>query len=612
MTRCRAVAALAGLILGLLVVLVSPAGPASAHAALLQSDPQSAAVLASSPGEVVLTFSEPVRIVPGKSHIIGPDGRRAESGDPKTQGSQLRIPMRQTTERGTYLISFRVVSADSHPISGSIPFSIGAPSANAPSATTSGAPTDRLVTSLLAGARYAGYAGLVLVTGPALFLSMLWPRRLSRRGPMRMIMVGVGLVAASSLAEQYLQAPYHAGTGLFGASAADLREVFNSQYGAAHLVRIGVIAALMVLLPLFVRAAGGAARAGWTDRALVAILAVVGLATWPVSGHPAATSVPVLTTVADAAHLGAMAVWLGGLVTLVGFLLRRADARELAAILPVWSRWAMTAVSVLVIAGTAQALVSLGSLRGLYATSYGRLLLFKIGVLAGVLVVAWYSRRLTLGPLRGADAQTQPHTDEVEPAGVRLVGSGAEGAATAGNRTVMRVVPPVEDDAGDADETDADGGFEVSRRRLRRSVLLELAGTAVVLALASALVQTTPARAALEQVNSRASSEYTTTLNTKLYSLQVQLEPKRTGPNTIHLYAFASDGGAPLEIKEWKATADLPAQGIEPVDVPVLPIAGNHAVAQAQLSTPGTWQLRFTLRTTDIDAATVVADVPIQ
>src|SRR5262249_45371894 len=174
----------------------------------------------------------------------------------------------------------------------------------------------------------------------------------------------------------------------------DLREVFDSRFGAAHLVRIGVIAALTVLLPLFVnRPAGTPSKAvpskgvpskgvpskgvpskgvpskvGWSDRVLVAVLVVVGLATWPISGHAAATSVPALTTVADAAHLGAMAVWMGGLVVLFGFLLRQASPGELAAILPVWSRWAMTAVSVLVVAGTAQALVSLGSVGGLVGT----------------------------------------------------------------------------------------------------------------------------------------------------------------------------------------------------------------------------------------------------
>ncbi|MGC9671018.1 copper resistance CopC/CopD family protein [Planosporangium sp. 12N6] len=663
MTRCRALAALAGLLVGLFAVLVAPAAPASAHAALLQSEPQAGTVLATSPSEVVLTFSEPVRIVPQKNHIIGPDGRRVERGEPSTEGTRLRIPMKQTTDRGSYLISYRVISADSHPISGSIPFSIGAPSANAPIEITTETPSDPLVTTSLAGARYVGYAGLAMVTGPALFLALLWPRRLSRRGPLRLVKIGVGLVTVSSLAEQYLQAPYHAGTGVFGASAADLEAVFNSQYGAAHLVRIGVIAALMVLLPLFVnRPAGVEGRTAWTDRALVGILAVVGLATWPVSGHPAASSVPVLTTVADAAHLGAMAVWIGGLIILFGFLLRRANARELAAILPVWSRWAMTAVTVLVVAGTAQALVSLGSLRGLYGTTYGRLLLAKVGLLAVVLVVAAYSRRLSLRPTtagagdaddeaadgeaadgEAADGETADElTADARVATVAAVGS-TEGA---GRRAVVRVVPSVDDAAdgaddgeGRADRADGEqaddgtageladegddepdeggrseddaGGDQWTRRRLRRSVLLELVGTVAVLVLTSVLVQTTPARATLEQADSRADSEYTATLTTKLYSLQVQLEPKRTGPNTIHLYAYSPDG-SPIQVKEWKATAELPAQGIEPADVAVLPIADNHALAQALFSTPGTWQLRITLRTTDIDAATVVADVPIR
>lgn len=642
MTRSRPLVALAGLILGVLTVLVVPASPASAHAALLQSDPQSGAILPSAPAEAVLTFSEPVRIVPNKIHIIGPDGHPVDGGAPRTEGPRLHIPMKQTTTRGTYLISYRVISADSHPVFGAIPFSVGAPSQNPPTAATGGTPTDPLVEWLLGGARYVGYAGLVLLTGPALILALLWPRRLSRRGPLRAIKIGAGLVVLSSLAEEYLEAPYHAGTGLFGASAADLSDVLNSQYGAAHLVRIGVVAALLVLLPVFVNRPAGT-TAGWTDRALVGLLAVVGLATWPISGHPAATSVPAVTTVADAAHLGAMAVWIGGLVTLFGFLLRRANARELTAILPVWSRWAMTAVTVLVVAGVAQALVSLGSPRGLYGTTYGRLLLGKIGVVALVLAVAWYSRRLTLRPLR------EPAADVAERAGVELVASKArvvvEARSAAGGGPAARHPDALEvdvahgetgdaaadetgDDTGDAaaDETgdefddvagdeidDADDGtadVEWTRRRLRRSVLLELAGAVVILGLTSTLVQTTPARAALEQAASRQDQPYSATLRTKLYSLQVQVEPSTVGANTVHLYAFAPDG-SPVSVKEWKATAALPAKGIEPVDLPILPITDSHAVAQAQLPSAGTWELRFTLRTTDIDAATVVAQVPV-
>jgi copper transport protein len=142
-------------------------------------------------------------------------------------------------------------------------------------------------------------------------------------------------------------------------------------------------------------------------------------------------------------------------------------------------------------------------------------------------------------------------------------------------------------------------------------VLVELIGTAVVLAITAGLVQTTPAKATLDQAANRADNEYNATLTTKLFTAQVQLEPKRVGPNTIHVYAF-TPAGEPVAIKEWKATAALPAQGVEPVEIPVLPVDDNHAVAQAQLPTPGTWELRFTLRTSEFDSATVVAQVPIK
>nr|WP_240943170.1 copper resistance protein CopC [Planosporangium thailandense] len=632
-----------------MAVLAGPAAPASAHAALLQTDPQSGAVLPTAPAEAVLTFSEPVRIVPNKIHIIGPDGRTVDGGAPRTEGPRLHIPMKQTTTRGTYLISYRVISADSHPVFGAIPFSIGAPSQSPPTVGAGGTRTDPLVEWLLGAARYIGYAGLILVTGPALILTVLWPRRLSRRRPLQMIKIGAGLVVLSSLAEEYLEAPYHAGTGLFGASATDLSDVFNSQYGAAHLVRIGVVAALLVLLPVFVnRPAGAGGSAGWTDRTLVGLLAVVGFATWPISGHPAATSVPVVTTVADAAHLGAMAVWIGGLITLFGFLLRRANARELTAILPVWSRWAMTAVTVLVVAGVVQALVSLGSPRGLYGTTYGRLLLGKVGVVALVLAVAWYSRRLTLRPLRESDeSRTAEPGGEAVLAAVGL----AEAGARTGRSPALVALSPAggsgdgvetdgdevggdevggDDEDGDGVETDDDevggdrdgDGDEIGdadaatadaawvRKRLRRSVLVELIGAVLILGLTSTLVQTTPARAALEQTASRQDQPYSATLTTKLYSLQVQIEPSTVGANTVHLYAFAPDG-SPVSVKEWTATAALPAKGIEPVALPTLPITDSHAVAQAQLPAAGTWELRFTLRTTDIDAATVVARVPV-
>ena len=112
------------------------------------------------------------------------------------------------------------------------------------------------------------------------------------------------------------------------------------------------------------------------------MLGVVALGTWPLAGHPAASPVPAVSVVVDAVHLASMAVWLGGLVMLVGFLLRQADERELGAILPIWSRWAALAVAALVLAGVVQALIEVGTLSALVSTTYGRLILVKVGLFA--------------------------------------------------------------------------------------------------------------------------------------------------------------------------------------------------------------------------------------
>jgi copper transport protein len=546
----RLSAALAGLVVGLLAVLAAPAAPAAAHAALLCTDPPAGEVVAELPAEVVLTFSEAVRLVPGRTQALGPDGKRVDKGEATIRGSELHVPLRSTTIRGTYLVSYRVISADSHPVGGGITFSVGAPSA-APTATDNAARTDRLVAILIAAAHYIGYAGLVLLVGPVVALSALWPRRLPRRGPVRLVFVGIGLIVVGTAAELFLEAPYTAGVGLFGASADDLRTAFASTYGAAHLVRLAAISAVAVLLRPFL--GGGPKPPGTADRALIAVLSVVGLATWPMSGHAGASSLPEVTAIADVAHLAAMSLWLGGLVVLVGFLLGRANRKELAAILPVWSNWATTAVGVLVVAGTVQALVEIGTFGALFGTTYGRLVLVKVGLLAVVLGAAFVARRVARDPAR-AKAAVRP---------------------------------------------------------LRRSVVVELVITAVVLAMSATLVQTTPARTARTVADQQTPSLYSATLASSLYSVQVDVDPARVGSNSIHLYAYTPEG-APLKVVEWTATASLPSQGIDKLVVPLLALTDNHATGELQLPTAGTWEVQLTLRLSDIDEASVTATVPVR
>ncbi|MBM0278323.1 copper resistance CopC/CopD family protein [Micromonospora tarensis] len=540
-------AAAAGLLVTVVALLIAPATPASAHAVLESTSPAASSIVPSGPSEVVLTFSESVRKVPDKVRIIAPDGSRADRGEPSFDGKVVRIPVDPGGARGTYLVSFRVISADSHPVSGAFTYSVGAPS-TPPVDSGSDSRANPVVSNAVKVARFLGYAGLVLLVGPALVLAALWPRRLSRRGPTRLAWTGLGLVALATLADLWLQVPYTAGGGLFDVTGEGFGTVFGSAFGAAHLVRLGLLAASVFLLrPLLARPAGRA------DAIILAVLGAAALLTWPLAGHPAASPAPAVSVVVDAVHLGSMAVWLGGLLMLAVFLLRQADERELGAILPIWSRWAALAVSALLLAGTVQALIEVATPQALFNTTYGRLLLAKIGLFALVIAVAAYSRQL----VRSRVAEQRP--------------------------------APV-----------------------RRAVWVELAVTVVVLGLSATLVQTTPARTAVAEPSGGVEAgQFSTTLSNSLFTMQIELSPAERGNNSVHLYAYSKDN-LPLPVKEWKATAALPSAGIEAIEVPLLPLTDSHAYGDVSLPAAGDWQLKITARTTDIDQATVTATVPIR
>ncbi|MGI5214495.1 copper resistance protein CopC [Plantactinospora sp. CA-290183] len=559
-TRAKLGPLVAVLLLAGLSALAGPAAtPANAHAAVVATTPARKAVLGYSPTEVTVRFSEPVSLVPGRAQVLAPDGRRINAGEPSVRGDTLRIPIRAADRPlGTYLVSYRVVSADSHPVAGGYTFAVGAESAAAPTlADDPVRPDVRIAVPLI---RYVGYAGLVLLIGPTLLLALLWPARLSRRGPVRLVRAGLALVAAGALAGLWVQAPYTSGAGLFDVSATELRQVIGSGYGLVLCARLGILLLVAALLPPLLQPQGRAPsyrilyRKGPLLTALVLLLGVAGLATWPLAGHAIASPMPLASAVADVLHLAAASAWLGGLVTLAAFLLRAAHPRTLGVILPVWSRWATVAVLWLVAAGAAQALIEIGTPGALVGTDYGRLVLAKVALLGLVLTGAALARRL-----------------------------------------VRR------------------GGAGTAPGRLRRLVGLEVAVSLVILGLSAALVQTTPGRSAGTEVETAAASDtFAQTLESPLYTLQFDIYPVQLGEhNTVHAYLYTPDG-KPLPAVEWTLTTALPALGVEPVATPMLGVQPHHAVGAVNFPVAGQWQLRFTVRTSDIDQASVTTTVRVR
>ncbi|MEV0839819.1 copper resistance protein CopC [Actinocatenispora sera] len=690
--RRRALGLLLAAVVAALAVLL-PAVPASAHAVLLRTDPGSGSIVQDTPTSVTLTFNEPVKLVPADIGVVAPTGAKV-GGTPKLthDGTVLSIPLSERLPKGTFLVTYRIISADSHPVAGGFSFSIGAPSKTAPAATGgTGAAEQPVVGVAMPVVRYLGYAGMALAVGAALVLISLWPRRLPRRGPARVMGLGVLLVAVSTLAEGYLQVPYSTGGSLTSVGYHDLVQIMNSRFGWAHLARLILLAAAVPLLSVI-----GAARRnrlGTGERIALAVMAALAVFTWGYGGHPSTSPVPWLTVLSDAVHLGAIGAWLGGLVMLVCFLLPRATPRELAAVLPVWSRWATIAVSVLAAAGILQACLQLGTPAALVQTLYGQLIIVKVVAFAAILAVASYSRSASrryalaglparsgssAGPAEDRARQTSPDAPGDDPDAteftdpvweeVYAADSARRDTARAGGRDVPgapgdqpvpadRAVPldeasPTDPPAGADGDTPADppvgadgdtpadppvgaGGdtpadpqagsgstgaepepppepATVDRRALRRLILVELCIAAVILGVTAVLVQTTPARSATSAASQARNLPYSATLNDKLFSLQVQLDPARTGKNTLHAIAYHPDDGSPVRVRQWKVTASLPGAGIGPVTIPTEAITDNHAIADVALPKAGNWKFSFTLRISEIDESTVTTTVPVR
>lgn len=530
-----------------LLVLLGPAAPASAHAALISSNPVPGSVIGSSPAEITITFSEGVTPVPDRVQVLAPDGKRI-SGTATVSGAVLRIPVRKATHPlGTYLVSYRVISADSHPVGGGLTFSVGAPSARPPQPAS--AQAHRSVTLAVPTIKFLGYAGLTLTIGPALLLALLWPRRQPRRGPTILVRTGLALTAASALGGLWVQAPNSSGSALWDVSGTELGEVLASSYGVALLARVAIVVLAAAVLPPLLRGEAGRVRAG-----SLIVLGLAGLSTWPLTGHAVASPLPGVIVAADIVHMASMAVWIGGLATLAGFLLRKAHPRVLGVILPVWSRWAALAVVWLVGAGVLQAVVQVGSVPALWRTDYGRLLLAKMAVLAVTLGLAAYARRL-----------------------------------------VQRGQVPAEGPA-----------------KLRRSVGIEVAAALVVLSLSAVLVQVNPGRSAATERAATVDTGVSQTLTSPLYTLQFNIYPVELGENnTVHAFLYTAVG-APLPAQQWTVDVRLLGQDLEPVATPMLGLVPkNHAIGAVTFPQPGTYEVRFTIRTTAIDEDTVRTTITV-
>lgn len=592
----------------LVLVLFGGVGGASAHAALTGADPQDGSVLKTAPRQVTLTFTESIGLLDDSFRVLDPGNRRVRTGEPghaDGRSDTARVTLPEGLGTGTFTVAWRVVSADSHPVSGAFTFSIGKPSASVAPIPVDPA-GNTLSTTLYDIARYVAYGGLALLIGTASFVLVCgFP------GPVRrLLLAGWSTLFVSTFALLLLRGPYERGTGL--ADAMDpgvLNETLAGRPGLVLLARLVLLAAV-AFYPV---------RADRRERpvlALGALLTVSLAVTWAAAEHASAGIQVPVAMASSVLHLLSMAVWLGGLGALLTALYRSAEPLP-AAVVNRFSRLALGSVAVLVVTGVYQSWRGLGSWDALTSTSYGRLLVVKLLAVLCLLAGAacsrrWAGRLMVAAQERVEAAAATVAVPERVP---QTVGAPAAGPAGRGEvpavvgrgGTVSEAVPEAEAgsgsgasaDAGDgpgeapnpgtgtgtgtdagtdpgtapdsppadsSTESPADSSTESPsdssdesaryRRALRGSVLAEITVGILVLVITTLLTGTQPGRAATETAEASAAaaaSEQTGTTTVVPFDVgtpggrgkvQIELAPGRVGENSVQAVIFGPDGGS--------------------------------------------------------------------
>lgn len=352
------------------------------HATLLRSSPAANSRLAQPPDTIRLVFSEPV--VPGLSQIslIDSAGNARQlqvAGDPRN----VRILVGRVGPilRGEYKVSWRILSADGHPIAGSFSFFVESSSATivpptasstaqasadsaardtlSPPPSTPATAEGRTTPVLASILRGAGLGSLMAGLGLLFFGVTAGDRRklAPRVVIVRLIWIGAVLLVAHMLAWLIHISPTGSLSGSF------ISSVLGSAVGRIELLRVG--------LALLAFGAIALARQNTLALALGAACLLVSGAV----GHPAAIH-PYLSVPAKIAHLVSASLWLGGLLWLV-WLARcdeiacRVEAKRVSSV-------ALITVIAIFLTGSLETVLFLNSPSDLIHSDYGRLVLLKV------------------------------------------------------------------------------------------------------------------------------------------------------------------------------------------------------------------------------------------
>ena len=367
--------------------MIAGARPAWAHANLLSTDPEYGATPNDAPGRVVIRYDLPVEIN-GAQVKLDRSGQAVRPGRPgyaSADHKDVAVPLPKL-EPGKYVLTWFLFGSDGDVMGGELAFAVlggNVPATGvAPGLPRSGRiPRKRAFAPLSQAqdaARLISVASLSVLIGGVTFLAFLWPSGLRLRRTR--LLLGGGLAGA--------MVGNAAALGLKGAAVTgqSARSLFSptalTALNGTHVGRVlgARLAFLLLAVPFLAYLLAVPRRALHSDHWVLGSTScgIGALITHGMLSHASRRGFLGLT--ADAVHLGAVAVWLGGLAVLAGVMLPRRRSSELSSVVPRWSRLAFGAVTTAALAGAVLLLVIAPRWSALLRAPYGRFLLLKLAL----------------------------------------------------------------------------------------------------------------------------------------------------------------------------------------------------------------------------------------
>jgi copper transport protein len=402
-----------------LVAAAALALPAAAwaHAALLRTTPEPSRTINRAPPEVRLTYSEPVEPRFAIVSVTDAQGRQVTSGKPAAAvgaAQTLVTPLKRVPE-GWYLVFWRVISADGHPVRGAFTFAVG-PNPGPPPQFQVPSLSETATTTRLLIARWVVFLSLLSALGLFVLRAIvarpvvrvvrgcsLRPLTIAFDAAVAVALVAIPVYVLLATAQFTLRSVWDLGDIVPAARSSGFGRDFLDLELVLALFAVAAAAALAVDRPERER------RSVVELLALPAALAA-GAATLllpALAGHAGQKSPRGLSLPLDAAHLGAVGIWLGGLIGLAVFWLsvgREGRVAALALVVPRFSAVAFCSVLLLIGTGIGQSLLELPTLATLWQTSYGQALLWKLGLLSAALLLAGVNLARSKPRLQARDA----------------------------------------------------------------------------------------------------------------------------------------------------------------------------------------------------------------